>query len=89
MPNAKATVKKAQPMTISSSDLDFVRSLATRPIKLKGAESGASVSDEARRDALSRREYMQKLDTEKLREKVSKGDADEEQVEVLVSELCE
>ena len=80
---------KAYPLTINSSELDLVRSLATKPLKLKGADVGPGASESARQEALARRDKMQKLDTQKLKEKVSKGAADEEQVEMLVEEMCE
>jgi len=81
-------VNKAQPSTISSNDLAFITSLAQAP--LRRALSGVDAPPpKDTRTAAQRKEFMIKLDTQKLKDKVEKGAADEEQVQLLVNEMCE
>ena len=62
-------------------------SLAKAPLSqaLRGADAPPK-SD--RTLAIERIDRMRALDTQRLKEKVEKGDADEEQVTALVKELC-
>ena len=81
-------VNKAQPSTISANDLAFITSLAQAP--LRRALSGADAPPlKDTRSAVERKEFMIKLDTQKLKDKVEKGAADEEQIQQLASEMCE
>ena len=81
-------VNKAQPSTISSNDLAFITSLAQAPLRraLSGADAPPAKD---LTQAAQRKEFMLKLDTQKLKDKVEKGAADEEQVQLLVTEMCE
>ena len=79
--------RAAAPATISSNDLNSILGLASVPLQyaLRGAAAPAAPDRTA---ALQRVDRMRALDTQRLKEKVAKGDADEEQVTALVKELC-
>ena len=77
----------AAAMTINASDLSSILSLAQNPLShaLRGLSPPAKPDTSA---AAARVDRMKALDTQRLKEKVEKGDADEEQVAALVKELC-
>jgi hypothetical protein len=79
--------RAAAPATISASALTSILGLASVPLTyaLRGAAAPAAPDRTA---ALERVDRMRALDTQRLAEKVAKGDADEEQVEAMVKELC-
>ena len=81
------THRVAAAATINSSDLNSILSLAS--VSLSHALKGKSPPPKADRAAAQERiDRMRDMDTQRLKEKVSKGDADEEQVTALVKELC-
>lgn len=81
-------VPKAQPTTISANDLAFITSLAQAPLRRALSGTDAPPTKDTR-SAAERKEFMLKLDTQKLKDKVEKGAADEEQIQQLASEMCE
>ena len=84
---SRPTPRAAAAATIHASDLDSILSLASVPLSyaLRGASAPAPAD---RTEAQARIERMRALDTQRLKEKVAKGDADEEQVTALVKEMC-
>jgi hypothetical protein len=79
--------RAAAAATITANDLTSILGLANVPLQhaLRGAEAPSAPDRSA---ALARVDRMRALDTQRLKEKVAKGDADEEQVTALVKELC-